>query len=257
MSLPFLETIGLTTNEANLYELLLRLGEVPANTIIAQTSLPRATVYKSLYSLEQKGLLIKYDKGKIIHFKPEPPTKLLELADTQYRQLERAKKDVQALIPQMTSSYILSVERPVVTTFEGVEGLKQIYEDMLRVGKPIYAVLQAHEVEEGIYAWLTGPFVRKRIKLGIPVQAIVSASKHAEVYAQKDEKEFRTTRIVSNDLFPFQHELDIYGSKVAFIHFKRGERLVGVVVDHPQIAQTMKALFDLAWEGAAIKNKIG
>ena len=48
--------------------------------------------------------------------------------------------------------------------------------------------------------------------------------------------------------------MDVYGDKVAFINY-RTDHLLGIVVKHPLIAQTMKAWFDLAWEGAQNYSK--
>lgn len=250
MPLPTLESIGLTKNEAQLYDLLLRLGEVPAAKIVAEAGLKRPTVYKTLYSLEKKGLVIQRDITKKLHFRPESPTQLLALAEQEHEAVDRAREDVRRLIPQLTSSYILAVKKPVVTTFEGVEGLKQIYEDTIREGKEIYAVLQTAEVNPTMYAWLTNIYIKKRRKAGIPAKVIVASGKWSEEYQSKDEQELRETILVPNEQFPFQHEVDIYGNKVAFINYKKGEALVGIVINHPQIAQTMKAWFDLAWIGA-------
>lgn len=250
MSLPFLQTIGLTQKEADLYELLLKLGEVSANTLIRETDLKRATAYKSLYALEQKGLVTKRDIGKIIHFRPEQPTKLLELAEREVQNTERAKEDLRTILPQLTSSYILTVEKPVISTYEGVNGLKEIYEDTLRERKPIYAVLQTAEVNDELYQWLTKKYVKSRAKLGIKAQVIVASGKWSREYIKKDEGELRESILVPSREFPFQHEVDIYGDKVAFLNYKKGEALIGVLIKHPQIAQTMKAWFDLAWEGA-------
>jgi hypothetical protein len=49
--------------------------------------------------------------------------------------------------------------------------------------------------------------------------------------------------------------VDIYGDKVAFINYKKGEALIGVVINHPQIAETMRAWFELAWAGAELQQK--
>lgn len=254
MALTFLENLGLTAKEAGLYELLLKLGEVPAGEIIKASKLKRATAYKVLYSLEQKGLVSKKDFKKKIHFRPEQPSKLLDLAENQYRALERAKDDLQSFLPQLTSEYIMSVERPVVTTFEGLEGLKQIYEDTLKEKKPIYAVVQTAEVEPEMYKWLSGDYVKRRAKAKIWAKVIVSSGKWSDTYSKKDSEEYRESITVPGHQFPFQHEVDIYGDKVAFINYKKGEALIGIVIRHPQIAQTMKAWFDLAWEGAKIKS---
>ncbi len=250
MPLPFLETIGLTGNEASLYELLLKLGEVPAGKLITEAKIRRATAYKSLYSLESKHLVTHRDVGKILHFRPEAPTRLLEFAESQHQGFDRAREDLRSFLPELTSSFILSVERPVVSTFEGIEGLKRIYEDTIREGKEIYAVLQTGAVHEEIFKWLTTTYIKKRVKAGIRAKVIVSSGAWSETYREKDEKELRTTLLVPNTRFPFQHEVDVYGSKVAFINYKKDEALIGVVINHPQIAQTMKSWFDLAWEGA-------
>lgn len=250
MSLGFLETIGLTKKEADLYELLLKLGETPANEIIKQSKLKRATAYKTLYSLEKKGLVKKDESKNIIRFRPESPDKLMNFADQQHEEFDRAREDLRATIPQLTSNFIMAVEKPVITTFEGVEGLKKIYEDTLREKKEIYAVLQTAEVNPELYDWLTKSYAKRRTKANIHASVIVASGKWSKDYMKKDEKENRTTVLVPDTLFPFQHEVDIYGDKVAFIHYKKGEALIGIVINHPHIAQTMKAWFDLAWKGA-------
>lgn len=250
MPLPFLETIGLTKKEADLYELLLKLGETQAQEIVKASGFKRPTVYKTLYSLEAKGLVSKRDVEKKIRFRPEPPTKLLELAEAGHHELERARDDLRSYLPQMTSSYISVVEKPVVSTYEGVSGLKEIYEDTLREAKPIFAVLQTAEVNPDMYAWLTRSYVKQRVKHKIEANVIIASGQWSKEYQQKDEAELRTSRLIPSSKFPFQHEVDIYGDKVAFINYKKGEALIGIVIKHPQIAQTMKAWFDLAWKGA-------
>lgn len=251
MSLPFLQSIGLSQTESDLYELLLRLGEASIATILKDAGLKRPTVYKALYSLEKKGLATKRDYNKKIHFRPEPPTKLLSLAETQYNELDRARSDIQHILPQLTSSYIMAVEQPVVRTYEGVEGIKHIYEDTLKEGQPIYAVLQTAEVNQAVYTWLTNVYVKKRVHQKIAATVIVASGQWSDEYRSQDEKELRTTRMVPSTQFPFEHEVDIYGDKVAFINYKANESLIGIVIHHPQIAKTMKAWFDLAWIGAS------
>jgi sugar-specific transcriptional regulator TrmB len=254
MSQTLWETLGLTAKEADIYELLLKRGEIETAPIIRELNLKRATAYKSLYALEKKGLVTKRDIGKITHFRPEPPTKLLAYAEEQVQKQARAKADLQSLIPSLTGAYLLAVEKPIVSTFEGIKGLQDIYEDTLREGKEIKAVLQTEEVEPTMYEWLNTYYVKKRAKLKIPAKVIVSSGKWADEYANRNENSKRETIMVPNTLFPFKHEVDIYGNKVAFINYKKGEALIGVVITHPQVADTMRAWFDLAWIGAVAQN---
>ncbi len=250
MSLSILQNIGLTGTESQLYELLLKLGEVPVSTLIQESHLKRPTIYKALHSLENKGLATQRDIRKKIHVRPESPVKLQEFTDRKYQQLERAKESLNALLPSLALNYTISTERPVVRVYEGIEGLKHIYEDLLVEGKTIYAILQAANVEPELYKWLTTKFVKKRVKAKIHVKAIVASSTASREYMQKSKEEYRISRMVDARRFPFQHEIDIYGDKVAIIHYKKDEPLIGTIIHHPQISITMKAWFDLAWGGS-------
>jgi sugar-specific transcriptional regulator TrmB len=250
MSLPFLQTIGLTEKEAELYELLLNIGEVPAQNIIKESGLKRATAYKVLYSLEKKGLVEKKDIEKIIHFRPLSPNNLLTLAETQYQSLDRARKDLQTFLPQLSSAFVLAVEKPVVSTFEGVEGIKRAYEDSLRENKPIYAVLQAGQIEPEILNWLDKVYVKRRIKQKLTARAIFATDIKARQLQKIDKKSYRTSILVPKDKFPFEHEINIYGDNVAFINNRAGVKHLAVIIKHPQIAATMRAWFELSWEGA-------
>lgn len=254
MSLPSLETYGLSSKESQIYDILMRLGEVSAARLIVESGLKRSTTYKNVYELEQKGLVTQRIIEKKLHFRPEPPSKLLEFVDTQIKHQEKTRKDLQTLLPDLMSTFILAVEKPIVTTFAGIKGLKKIYMDTLRDKQPIYAMLTTAEVEPDLFDWLTTYYAKARAKAGISAQVIASTGSWAKEYAKKDTAEARTTILVPQDRFPFQHEIDIYGSKVAFINYKKGDSLIGVVINHPQIAASMKACFELAWQGAENVN---
>jgi HTH-type transcriptional regulator, sugar sensing transcriptional regulator len=251
MSLTFLQNLDLTKTEISLYELLLKLGEVPVQALIKESSLKRPTVYKGLYSLEKKGLVVKSDILKKIHFQACPPAKLLELAQNKYENLSRTKEDLRALLPQLSSSYILSTEKPIVRMFEGVEGLKEIYLDILKDKQPGYSVMQNEDINEELDKWLIEWFTPRRVRAKMPLKMICSATeKDGKEFKKKDLIARRFSKIVPINLFPFQHEVTIYGDKVAFIHYKKKSPLIGIMIKHPFFAQTLKAWFDLAWEGA-------
>lgn len=248
--MPFLQTLGLTANESTIYELLLNLGEAPAVRVVQESKLKRPTVYHILHLLEAKDLVTHRDIHKKTHFRAEPPTKLLTYGEQKQKEFEKAFSSLQSVIPQMATAYMYSTEKPIVRVYEGVEGLKEIYMDTLAEDKPISALLQTEELDESLYEWLNTYYVAQRNKKKIHAKVILSSGVLAKKYRKEDAHSYRTTVLVSQDLFPFQHEVDIYGDKVAFIHYKKGEPLIGVVIHHAQIANTLKAWFNLAWIGA-------
>lgn len=254
MSLSFLQNFGLTENEIELYELLLKLGEVPVQVILRETKLKRPTVYKSLYSLEKKGLITKQDIRKKIHFRPESPTKLLELAEKQYQDLDRARSHLQSALPMLGSEYIQSTEKPVVRIYEGREGIKDIYKDTLKPGTMIYAVESLESFDDEVWKWANEYYMKVRPKMNIHTKVIISSGRRAKLHRTRDLIHFRITKEVPERKFPFQLEVDVYEDKVAFINY-RTDHLLGIMVKHPLIAETMKAWFDLAWEGANSYSK--
>lgn len=252
MALPFLEILGLTKKEADLYEILLSRGEMPIGALIKISGLKRATVYKSLYSLEARGLVAKHDMHKKLHVKPESPTLLTALAQQQIQTVERAAQDLRTLLPHLTQAYITTVEKPVVTVYESVEGLKRIYEDTLTQRATIYSALSTKDVEPELFRWVTKVYTRKRTKLKIPVKVIVASGGWAEEYVRRNTRELRETVLVPANDYPFQHEMLVYADKVAFIDFKKGGSLIGIIIHHQAIAETVQALWQRAWDSAQI-----
>lgn len=249
MSHSFLENLGLTQKEAEIYELLLKLGEVPAQIIIKESKLKRATAYKVLYSLEQKGLVSKKDIQKKIHFRPEQPTKLLELAENQYQSLERAKGDLQTILPQLTSEYILSVEKPVVRIYEGIAGVKRAYLDSLSEKKEILAYVYVSDKLDKPLEDFWPVYYKMRLKSDIHVRSICPDNREGREYQKKDIKELRETRLVSQEAFPITIEKNIVGNKVFF--FSRSEgKLLATSIENEAIAETERAIFELAWDQA-------
>ncbi|MEN9328782.1 MAG: hypothetical protein RI947_1590 [Candidatus Parcubacteria bacterium] len=250
--MSLLSSVGLSEKEALIYDILMSSGEKPASSIASLAHMNRTTCYRILYDLEKKGLVNHRDLGNKIHFRLDHPQKLLDFADKQLKTQEQARHDLAQLLPSLVSSYVLSVEKPVIAMFEGVKGLKEIYQDTLREKKSIFAVLTTAEVEPELFAWLTSYYGKARARAHISAKVIVSSGEWSKEYERKNTEELRETVMVSQSLFPFQHEVDIYGDKVAFINYKKGDPLIGFIITNKQIAKTMKAWFDLAWKGATI-----
>lgn len=254
-NIRFLTEFGLNIYQAELYSLLIFLGEVPVQKLIKETNIKRATVYKSLYELEEKKLITLQDIGKILHAKAEDPKRLEEIANEQIRRQNEAKKALYDVLPEFMTSFLLTTAKPTVSTFEGINGLKKLFMDTIREKQPVYALVATHEIDQEFHDWLKEKYVKLRKKAGIHATVIASTGSWAKSYQQLDKNELRTTYLVPIDRFPFKHEINIYGDKVAILNYKAGAPLIGVLIHHPDIAATMKAWFDLALAGAEAVNR--
>jgi hypothetical protein len=116
-------------------------------------------------------------------------------------------------------------------------------------------MLTTAEVDPELFNWLTTDFVKRRASMNIPARVIVASDNWHQEYTGRNADEVRNTVTVPSDQFPFQHEAMVYGDKFALVNYKKGEKLIGIVINHPQIAKTMRAWFELAWKGAVSLDK--
>lgn len=245
-----IEKLGLNKNEALVYETLLTNGVQSIKKLA--TLLPkisRTNLYNILNSLEQKELISAEDKVKL-QFKANSPYALTAYVSDEKRKAEEAEKIAQTILPALNELYKGSTERPVVRVFEGLDGIKQIYEDTLTENKPIYAFLELKEANPQVYRWLRSNYASRRAKAKIKAFVIVATDQNDEKaieYHNADKVENRESYLVDKSMFPSRLEVQIYGDKVSFANYNKDDILMGVIIENKFIASSMKGLWDLAW----------
>lgn len=248
-----LKRAGLSEKEAVVYETLLASGQAGVNDLIKKIPYKRGDLYNILYSLRDKGIIEQTIKNKKIQFRPMDPHKLKEYIVEQEQKYREADSLIDSVLPGLSEMFKMTTERPVVRVLEGYDGIKELYEDTLKVAKPIDSFMEAAESDPKVWRWLRDHYVARRVKAGIPARVIVAteADTNTTDYLAHDATELRETRVVNKKLFPSKLEIQIYGNKVAFANYNKNDAIVGVIIDNKNIAESMRGLFRLAWEGAA------
>ncbi len=253
-TLSFLQSLGLSETETSLYETLLSLGETPAGEIIKASGKKRATVYKALYSLQKKNLVTSREINKKIHFNPAPPTELMKQTNEQYHTLQHVKESLQALLPQLTATYIQSVEKPVVKEFTGIEGLKEVFEDIYRPKEDtVYGCVDLEISDKAVPTYVEDELIPLRVKNNVFAKTFLGSSIRAEDVQKNDATSLRESRLVNKLDYPLPAEIDIYEDKVAMLSFQQGE-FVGLVIQNKDFATSLKSIFKLAFERPVSPN---
>jgi HTH-type transcriptional regulator, sugar sensing transcriptional regulator len=131
--------VGLTSNEAEMYLLLLEIGESLASTLAKKTKISRPHVYDSLNKLLEKGMASYIIRNGKRYFRSAPPEKIIDYVKEQQYELEQKEAKIKQIIPNLNSSLKKVKNKPKIDVYDGPEGLKTILFDIASVGKEMLA----------------------------------------------------------------------------------------------------------------------
>ena len=180
---------GLSETEAKIYFSLLELGESSAERIAKKANVKRTSIYHTFALLRKKGLLSLIKRGRKIFYVAEDPKKMKQLAEQKLDALDR-------LLPELRSLAKVIDKKPRVSYFEGAGGIRNLYQKLL--DKPESEVQfwfsKEEQSPEYVRFW-DKEFVPKRIEQKIFARAISKDTSEARRQKEKDDKQFRKTRL--------------------------------------------------------------
>lgn len=237
-----LRDIGLSKKEVDIYLACLELGKASVVQIAKKANTKRPTAYNVIECLLAKGMLSRFADEKGQKFSAEKPARLLTI-------LQQKQSELTEVVPNLLA--IAKTEsdiKPEVKFYQGLEGLKAVYEDTLNYCEKGEEILNCLAVE-GSYEVLPKyifDYMGRRVAKGITMRAIGRDSEHIRKRKANDEKELRHIKIVNKNELPVSIEKNIYKDKVALMNF-RGFPF-GVIIKSSQIAKSEKAIFELLWK---------
>ena len=247
-----LEALGLSEKEAKVYLASLELGEAAPAEIAKHAGINRATTYVIAEKLVKDGLMSQLEKDKKTYFMAENPEQLLRLLRKQEQDIKNKEQEFQKYLPELKTIFDTAGERPKVRFFEGKEGLRAIQEDFFkskdRKIEEVYSSDDLHNVFSGDD--LQELFKARKAK----------KFKSRALYVRKDGKlpkpplpEITEMRMVPADKFPIHSDILFYDDKVAMVSLKG--KLVGAIIENKAITDTLRSIFNLAWEAAEKYDK--
>ncbi len=237
--------IGLSDKEARVYLAALELGPSTVQEIARKAAVNRPTAYVQIESLTKRGLMSSVLKGKKHFFHAENPDQLTRLFDKSKKELKEKENDLMKALPQLKELFESAEEKPKVRFFEGKEGLITMQEDFLKTKeKTIYSFFSMDDVNNVFSKEEIMAYRGRREKKGIYAKGIYTRSEGplASTFTLMDLK------YVPVNNFPMKSDVTLYGSKLAIASLKG--KLIGVIIENEEIAETFKSIFFLAWKAA-------
>ncbi|MDD4352157.1 MAG: helix-turn-helix domain-containing protein [Candidatus Gracilibacteria bacterium] len=242
-----LQELGLSKEEAKVYLALLEIQSGPASIVARRAAVPRVNCYYILDQLVKKGLVSTYMQHKVKTFSAENPKKFVY-------QYEEKLRQAKYLLPELMAVTSTSAFRPKIHFYEGLEGIKSIYEEMLESHDELMGYTDLGALIELLPTDYLKEYNRKKVRNKQKTRIISPYSKEGfnyvkNFYPPDYNSELNETLFVNPEEFKFENEIAIYGNKIAIISLNPDE-LIGVLIESSVIARTQQTIFDLAWLGA-------
>lgn len=154
------QRLGLSKNEARIYEILLREGASSVGDIATKSSVHRRNVYDALGRLAERGLIFEMLESRENQYQAAPPEKLQEL-------LAEKERELAAIMPALQGFYEAVPHHDEVYVVKGKEGWKTVLRDILRAGKDVYTIGPNERFFDAESPHLQGQFEREAKKKGM------------------------------------------------------------------------------------------
>lgn len=238
--------IGLSDEEARVYLACLEIGGGPVSVIARKAGAQRVSCYYTIDNLLQKKLLSQYNKNGVKCFAPEPPEQLLKITE---ERMSLAK----SLMPELKSLISTSAFKPKIRFYEGRDGVEKVFTESLTAKREILGYTNLRHVTEffpDFFRSYTHTKLKKNIKTRYLSPTTVETVHVLDTFLpEKYDTNLIEILLVNKNQFLFENEVLIFGNSVGIVSLNTDE-LLGLIVESPTFARTMKAVFDLAWLGA-------
>ncbi|MFZ2193070.1 MAG: helix-turn-helix domain-containing protein [Candidatus Moraniibacteriota bacterium] len=241
MLLEKLQIAGLSEKEAKVYVAVLELGEATIAEITKKSKIKRSTIYDILNTLKEKGIISQTRLNKRPIFLAENPKKMLE-------KLEEKKRGLEEAVPELLSIMNLLDKKPKIRYFEGIEGVREVFEDTLRYPNQELLTWFSHpniNLGEDFFWKYYNP---ERLKRKIWGRAIATDTPQNRALNETfGNKWLAKMKISSNkSLLKLDIEIKIYGkNKVGIVSYKED---LGIVIESKKIYDGLKAIFEVMWD---------
>jgi sugar-specific transcriptional regulator TrmB len=236
---------GLNDKEIKLYRLCLKLGSSGIKRISDLSDLPRTTCYDILNSLIHKGLITHVTKESVRYFEASDPKFLLAT-------LKNKQKKIEEVLPQLTKDWKSVAERPRIELFAGANGIKALFNEILREGKE-WLVIGNQKVFESQYGWFPPQFIRQRVKAGVSIRGIYEDSETMRKLKLVDKTELRHAKL-SNFMNNQKGEFYVFGNKIGMVSFSEREPLA-ILIENKELSELMRSIFMQVWKNTPERPK--
>ncbi|MDO8523460.1 MAG: helix-turn-helix domain-containing protein [bacterium] len=235
-----LEGIGFDDKEAAVYLACLELDGGSNTQISKRTGLNRITNYEILKRLERKGIVREFLKRHTKHFMAVDPRIVIKQTKEKLLLAELA-------MPEFLAGANKIAKKPRIYFFEGIGGIKSIYDDSLNSKTEILTFTNPKDIESILGKKYVDRYVYERVKQNIVVRGLAPddpAGRHAKAIG---EVVLRKARVFPEEKYNISNEIMIYDDKIAIFS---GKDKIGLIIENKDLSDTFRNIWKMSWDNA-------
>lgn len=238
--------IGLSPEEAEVYLDLLEHGAESASVVASHTSVKRTYVYQVVKNLISRGLARELKEGKATKFEPSSPDVLLSLVEQKKSEANQAQILIENTLNELKTKYRAIESKPIIQSFEGINGLKRVYKDILEEKGDILLLRSIYDESKPDLAKTVSEQIKNQILRGIHVRTITPlVDSTQETFLKHDKERLVERHITHKQELSLPAQIIVYKTKVAIISLKK--EIVATLIDNKDIADTFSVMFEFMW----------
>jgi sugar-specific transcriptional regulator TrmB len=239
--IEILKEIGLTEHESSVYFTMVSLGPCPVLKIARASEVKRTTIYSVIDSLKEKGLVRVELKGFKSLFVAESPEKLENILEQRKNKLKNHLKDFMEIYNKGGGETLIKI-------YEGMEGIRPVYNSLLSDIKPgedyliIAGMEKAYALDKEFYDDLR----ERRSKMPIKIRMLVTDPENEE--SQKALK-YQQNFNMQVKLLPPETKLTtnmVITPQRLLIH-QLGQPVMAIVIENKSTIKMHQELFEVMW----------
>jgi len=240
MDPKILTSLGLNEKSAKIYLAGLELGTTSVQELARKSGLKRPTVYLHLDELVVRGFFETISINNKQYFRAADPEQLQSTLKKNVATFERE-------VPRLMALRADTLGKPQVRVYEGDEGVRRVYEEMkeansIRFWSNVGTLNSFHDT----YMEIADAIRENSISTREITADTKPSRRYIRLFAKASGPSY-AAKVASVE--GLENDSIIYGNVVALF------RLVGmntfvVRIEDKTIADSMRALFDMAWKSA-------
>lgn len=235
-----LQNLGLDNKEAKIYLALLELGSGTVQEVAKKSGVKRTNIYNFIGPLKEKNIISEVIENEKIILIPENPSILVKRAEKNFQEINTA-------LPELMGIFNTPGGKPKVRYYEGVEGLRKGWDDLLETqtkGAKVYAFSDYEKMFDQFPADWLWYVPETRVKKGIFFYCVAKDGPHGKKIKTKDKKQMRETKLFKD--LQLDTEINIYDNKVLLMSFRRP--YTAIIIEDRAIAMSMKSIWQGWWD---------